>query len=477
MSLVPAQGQVREHVRHAHTKAQLFTRRRVMNGALLALGDVIALEVAFSAAGALRAWLFNQPMLPSWSGVLIVTWLLGAFLLKLLPSWGVGAAEELRRVTGMLALTFGVTVAAIFLLGQSADSSRVALVVGALFAWPLVLLARYGVRHVLIRARLWGVPAVVYGAHESVVQALQETPSFGYVPVGVFDDERRGAVRGVPVLGSTAQVSGDAPIAVVAMPALRHAELAPLLEGPLGSYRKVVVLPEMAEVPSLWATSVDLGGVLGLELTRNLLDPTARFLKRAFDLLLVVGSAPVWVPVCALVALLIWLEDRQDPVFRQERLGEHGRVFSTWKFRTMVPNAEAVLRQRLAEDAALRAEWEAHFKLQRDPRVTRVGRWLRVTSLDELPQLLNVLRGEMSLVGPRPLPAYHEAQLVLRARMLRSQVQPGLTGLWQVSGRSLAGNAGMERWDPYYVQNWSIWLDLVILARTARVVLTGSGAF
>jgi lipopolysaccharide/colanic/teichoic acid biosynthesis glycosyltransferase len=143
----------------------------------------------------------------------------------------------------------------------------------------------------------------------------------------------------------------------------------------------------------------------------------------------------------------------------------------------MVPDADAALARALASDPVLRAEWNAHFKLERDPRITRVGAFLRKTSLDELPQLLNVLRGEMSLVGPRPLPRYHHDELEGRVAALRESVRPGITGLWQVSGRSDTGTLGMERWDPYYVRNWSLWLDLVILVRTVRVVLQRSGAY
>jgi lipopolysaccharide/colanic/teichoic acid biosynthesis glycosyltransferase len=143
----------------------------------------------------------------------------------------------------------------------------------------------------------------------------------------------------------------------------------------------------------------------------------------------------------------------------------------------MHPDAEGILQSRLEDDPELRREWQTNFKLRRDPRITRVGAFLRRTSLDELPQLVNVLRGEMALVGPRPLPAYHYEELPERVRKLRDRVRPGVTGLWQVSGRSEAGHAGMSRWDAYYVRNWSVWLDIVIFVRTIRTVVTGHGAF
>jgi len=143
----------------------------------------------------------------------------------------------------------------------------------------------------------------------------------------------------------------------------------------------------------------------------------------------------------------------------------------------MVPNAEQVLQNALRTNSKLREEWEAHYKLKKDPRITKVGNFLRKTSLDELPQLINILTGDMALVGPRPLPAYHFNELPERVQRLRDQVRPGITGLWQVSGRSEAGTAGMEKWDPYYVRNWSVWLDLVIIARTFSAVLFARGDY
>lgn len=200
-------------------------------------------------------------------------------------------------------------------------------------------------------------------------------------------------------------------------------------------------------------------------------------LKQVIEISIVILAAPIWFPICALLYMLIWLEDGKNPLFVQERLGKGGKVFRTFKFRTMVPNAEEVLKKVLAEDEELRNEWETFYKLRNDPRVTKIGKLLRRTSLDELPQLFNVLRGDMVMVGPRPLTAYHQDVLPVNVRTLRESVKPGITGLWQVSGRSDAGTEGMKKWDPYYVQNWSLKLDFSILVRTAFVVIACKGAY
>ena len=202
-----------------------------------------------------------------------------------------------------------------------------------------------------------------------------------------------------------------------------------------------------------------------------------RTIKHIVEISIIIAALPFWGMMCVLIYLAILFEDGHNPIFKQERLGKDGRMFYTFKFRTMVPDAEKVLERMLAQDEQLRQEWELFYKLRQDPRITRIGRFLRRTSLDELPQLINVLRGEMALVGPRPLSKYHLNALPDEVCRVRATVKPGITGMWQVSGRSDAGNDGFKRWDPYYVKNWSLALDVHILLRTVRVVLNGKGAY
>lgn len=481
---------------------RLMMGRRLLNGFVLACGDLLGLTLALLLASGLRVallgdapdgpwlaggWFAGDGSVPGLIPFLWLAWVVGALLMRLLPGWGLAAPTELQRVTQLTVLVFAAVTGVLFMTQQTDMVSRFSLAMGLILSWVLVLIMRSAVKQIMLRAGLWGVPAVIYGAAVTgtlMVQALRENPTYGYQPTAILDDNplfHGSAVLGVPVIGPVGTLphpwDQQAPVAVVAMPGLDRAQLVQMLEGPLAHYPKVIIVPDLFEVESLWVQANDFGGVLGLEVARNLLDPLAQMVKRVFDLLAVILTAPVWLPVCALLAALIWLEDRTNPLFLQRRVGLNGQPFATWKFRTMVPNAEEVLRRTLEQNAELRLEWETHFKLRRDPRITRIGGLLRKTSLDELPQLLNVVMGQMSLVGPRPLPAYHQEQLSSPAQRLRVLVRPGLTGLWQVSGRSEAGNLGMERWDPYYVRNWSIWLDLVILMRTVGVVLRGSGAY
>jgi Undecaprenyl-phosphate galactose phosphotransferase WbaP len=460
-----------------------YLKRQALNIAVLAVCDAMALSLGIGLANHLYMWWKGGDLLPDWWWLMIVVWWLGSFAAKTLPGWGLGAVEELRRHTWMMVWLFAVLTIVLFVTKAGAEVSRVMMTSAVLLSGPLLLGFRLIGKRVLIQRGRWGLPTVVYGSSDAArltLRALQDDRGLGLVPIGVFCREAlqgRWDVDGVPVLGGYLDSTPRAPAAVVVLDDLPRRELIQMLEGPLARYRRVVLVPDLVEAPSLWVTPRDIGGILGLEVAHNLLDPIARTAKRSADLAIVLGTAPLWLPLLAAITLAVWLEDRRPPLFTQERVGLRQRNFRTLKFRTMVPNAEQVLQEALARNPALRSEWETHFKLRRDPRITRIGRMLRRSSLDELPQLINILLGHMSLVGPRPLPRYHEERLPGPLRNLRRRVRPGLTGMWQISGRSEIGNEGMLRWDSYYVRNWSIWLDIVILVRTVRVVLKGNGAY
>ncbi len=465
------------------SQALVFARWRLHNGFALAVGDALALSLAILGAVLIRFWLTGTTAVPTWGWYLLPAWGAGALMMHLLPSWGLGPVEEVRRTFLLLMAIFGL-MSVTLILGQAAkDTSRLTLVSTFLLSAFLVPFVRAQVKGILCHGGQWGVPTVVYGAGpigQQVIKLLQSERGLGYNPLAVLDDNPKywgRTVEGIRVLGHTDYVTPHAPVAIMATPDIGRRRQMDLLEGPLSHYRKVLIIPDLFEAPSLWIRPRDLSGILGLEITSNLTNPVAQTVKRLADILFVYVTLPVWLPLCTILSLLIWLEDKTNPFFLQLRVGQNGKMFHTWKFRTMVPNAEEVLRKKLQEDDDLRLEWETTYKLRRDPRVTKVGRILRRASLDELPQILNVLRGEMSLVGPRPLPDYHHNELPSRVRDVRVRVLPGITGLWQVSGRSDIGMEGLEQWDPYYVRNWSMWLDLIVMIRTLRTVLSRSGAY
>ena len=460
-----------------------YAKRRMFNTLMIGAGDAVALAIGIIIAGLVRWHLKGESMIPEWSSVTILVWIIGSLLLNLTPGWGISAVEELRRTVYLTIGLFAVISIGLFLGKSGTQFSRLTMTAAIVVAAPCILIIRNIVRGFLIRIHRWGLPTVIYGSTTTArqtIKALDENPELGFIPVGIFTDDQapdRGAIEGLPVIGGIRASTRNIPAAIVANSEIPRSLLITLLEGPLSCYRRVMIIPDLADAPSMWVSPRDLGGILGLEVSHNLLDPFSRFMKRTFELGLVLLTLPLWLTAMVMMAILIWLEDRSAPIFVHPRIGKTSEKFDTLKFRTMVPNAENVLEDALSRNNELRREWEAGFKLRHDPRLTHVGRILRRTSMDELPQVINVLRGSMSLVGPRPLPEYHHRQLPEQAQRLRERVRPGLTGLWQVSGRSEAGNEGMIRYDSYYVRNWSLWLDVVILIRTIRVVLRGQGAY
>lgn len=217
-------------------------------------------------------------------------------------------------------------------------------------------------------------------------------------------------------------------------------------------------------------------GMPGAEVRESLGSPEKAILKRGMDIVISLVLGLTLLPIVLLVAFLIRLDSAGPIFYAQERLGKDGRRIRIYKFRSMHVNADRVLNDYLAKDPGARAEWLRDQKLRKDPRVTRVGKWIRAFSLDEVPQLFNVLKGDMSMVGPRPIMLDQKAIYGSGIDFYRS-VRPGLTGFWQVSGRNHTTFQQRTLFDVYYVRNWSIWFDFNILVRTVWVVLSRDGAY
>jgi Undecaprenyl-phosphate galactose phosphotransferase WbaP len=242
-------------------------------------------------------------------------------------------------------------------------------------------------------------------------------------------------------------------------------------------FPRILMVPELTQFPSLWVSTRDLSGILALELPQNLLLRRNRVIKQISDYVLTIPLFFLSLPVLMLAAVAIKVSSRGPIFYAQEREGLGHQRFRMWKLRTMYRDAEDRLEDHLAENPKYRAEWDNHMKLKHDPRVIPgIGRWLRKTSIDELPQLWDVLRGKMSLIGPRPFPRYHLEKFTDQSRELRAHIRPGITGLWQIAGRSDADVKAQEELDMYYIRNWSLWLDLYILVRTIPVVIKQRGA-
>jgi Undecaprenyl-phosphate galactose phosphotransferase WbaP len=260
------------------------------------------------------------------------------------------------------------------------------------------------------------------------------------------------------------------------MPYASREELSRLVSLTAIHFRHVLITPNLSGVTNSAVVARNLAGIFTVELKYNLLDPWALRAKRIIDLCVTVVGGVLALPLFVVLTVLVYVESGGSVFYRDNRMGLDGKMFSCIKFRTMVTEAEELLQRILEEDEVSREEYSRYHKLRDDPRVTRVGRLLRKTSLDELPQIWNVIKGEMSLVGPRPyLPRESKEIGMVQSEILR--VRPGITGPWQVAGRNQTSFQNRVEMDTYYVHDWSVWLDLVLLARTVKTVLKSSGAF
>jgi Undecaprenyl-phosphate galactose phosphotransferase WbaP len=404
----------------------------------------------------------------------------------LYPGFGLGAVLILRRLTLRTSFVYFALAAITFALKLPHRHSRVTFTLAWAMSLLLVPLLRFALLGLTRRLAWWGEPAVVVGSGElaeRTITSLSGALSLGYRPVGVLTvNGTKGleTVAGVRVLGEVSRARELAPagvrVALLAWPGgSAGGELVARLQG---IFRHVVVIREFENVPVEGLEVRNLGRVFGVEFTNQLLRKRQRTIKRSVDLLLGAAATLVALPVLGLAAVLVKLSSRGPAFFTQSRIGLHGKSIRIFKLRTMVEDAERVLEDHLEADPKARREWENGFKLAHDPRlIPLLGRVLRRFSIDELPQLWNVLTGDMSLVGPRPFPEYHLASFPAEFRAFRSQVRPGITGLWQVMVRSSGGLEEQQAYDTYYIRNWSLFMDLYLLARTVAAVLSGRGAY
>lgn len=459
----------------------------LISQSLLMIGDLSVAAIAFGLAVFIRDS-FEGSI--DWTNYLSIWPLLFLFpfsyALAGLYQFGIAAPEELRRLTYTTCLNFIAIGAATFLWKVGVLYSRGVYVMAFTFALVGIPLGRVLVRVLFSRQSWWGTGVVVLGAGktgELVVKTLKKQPTIGLKTLALFDDnpEKWGeTVDGIPVVGDLSLAEEYAKqgvrYAIFAMPGLPRQRMLHLVRRYSRFFPHLILIPDLFGFSSLWVQTQDLGGVLGLEVHQRLLMFLPQALKRIMDVGLVLLAFPLVFPLFVLIAFLIKLDSPGPILFKHFRIGKEGKPFQAWKFRSMVMDADRLLEKYLEENPEYRKEWEETQKLKEDPRITRVGKWLRRTSLDELPQIWNVLRGEMSLVGPRPI-VEDEIRRYGDLYDLYCQVRPGISGLWQISGRNETTYQERVALDAYYVRNWSPWLDLVILAKTVLVVLSGKGAY
>lgn len=403
---------------------------------------------------------------------------------KRLPFWQ--HVELLFKVSAYASI---MVIGLLFLSHVTQEVSRLLVVFSWALSFIFLTISRYFSKRLLLKMGLWQKPVVIVGAGktaELLIKAFEEEPGMGYKIVGLIEDrvQERPLLQKYPVIGTFKHLEeaiqkSNVQDVMLATPGLEREELLNLIYRIQPFVNNLTIVPDLFGMP-LANIEVDTfynEKAILLKNKNNLRYWYNQLFKKMFDFIVGICLFVAVLPLQIVLAVLIKI-DSVGPVFHNaERIGKAGKPFKCYKFRTMYQDSDEILASYLNGNPEAKQEWSEYAKLRSyDPRVTKVGVWLRKYSLDELPQIINVLLGNMSLVGPRPyLPRERDQMSFYYETILYAA--PGITGLWQVSGRNDVTFEGRLQMDSWYVRNWSLWQDIVILIKTVNVVLGRKGAY
>jgi Undecaprenyl-phosphate galactose phosphotransferase WbaP len=383
-----------------------------------------------------------------------------------------------------------VSIFVIVSLGKlSSEISRTVILLMGLLAMGIMPATRTVLKKGLRKMGLLKRRALILGAGDTgrlILRALQRESNYGYDVLGFVDDNpaiQGGMIDGLKVHGGLDRVeryisSCRIQDVLIAIPEEGWGKMKSLLNSLQHKAERVLFVPGISGIAVLGTSLQHFfhDQTFALEVKNNLAEPLNVFLKRCFDFVLCLLFLPILLPLTAIIALIIKLDSKGPVMFSHERVGRRGKLFGCLKFRSMYKDAEERLATLLNNSPNVMQEWKQYRKLKNDPRITSVGRFLRKTSLDELPQIFNVIKGEMSFVGPRPV-TQDEVDVYYKDNAdLIFSISPGITGLWQVSGRSNTSYNHRIALDTWYIRNWTPWLDIVLVINTLPAVLKKEGA-
>jgi undecaprenyl-phosphate galactose phosphotransferase len=473
--------------------------RRLNKIICIILIDLISFYLSLFVAWTVRTEILSSllPDLPgflfSFSHYLSLWWIPLIFLFFLLyeglyennlPFW-----DEARITLKAVSLA-SLALMTLVTLGKMQDRvSRIVLLglwTSALFIFPLLRL--WG-KKCLYHLGVWKERVLILGAGNAgrlTMEGMEREKHMGYEVIGFLDDDDQkkgkvfggkkvfGGIRHFPKFIKELNIS----TVVIAMPSLSPERLSVFTANVQNYSPNTMVIPDLRGIALLNTELLHLfyEELFLMNIRNNLKSAPNRLIKRMFDMCLSIAMMPLLLPLIGILGAVIRGETPGPAIYAHDRIGKDGKTFRCYKFRTMQKDAEEKLREILEKNEEIRSEWEKNWKLKDDPRITRIGRFLRKTSLDELPQIFNVMKGEMSLVGPRPY-LLREQKTVESQLHIICSIRPGITGLWQVSGRSNTGYAHRLKLDAWYVMNWSLWFDIAILFKTIRVVTNREGAY
>ena len=464
---------------------------RLFSALILMAGDYVALAAASGAAVALRNFLMGGNFeIPPLYQYFIVPFVFMVFIFSnRLYTRNMELVQLLPRL--FYSCFWGVCFAIIlmFFTHVTGQVSRLFVSLFAILAYGFMVIEKPIIGKFLRHARWLQVPILIVGAGKSADAAIREmknTPGLAYFPIGFLEDNdhpESAYVKYFPILGGFKDLEkmvGNTGVRdiLIAAPGLSQEDLSALIYRAQTVAENVSVIPNLVGVPmsNVEAASFFDEKIMMLRIKNNLAKPVNQVFKRIFDVVLTVVGGICISPILLAIAFWVYHDSPGPVIFKHRRIGKDGKEFECYKFRSMVANSQEVLERLLATDPAAKEEWDREFKLKNDPRITKSGEFLRKTSLDELPQLMNVLKGEMSLVGPRPIV---KKEIEKYGDYIKEyyMVLPGITGMWQTSGRSDIDYPERVRMDSWYVHNWSVWLDIVLIWRTFGAVLKQKGAY
>jgi len=386
--------------------------------------------------------------------------------------------EEFVYITRGLFISV-VLIALFIYLSRTYETFSRAIPISMMFTGMLIVpLVRFIVKKLLILAGLYIKNAALVGNPEEtkrVIPSFRKLESIGYRIVCVLEPEKLDSVERVVRIANHRKAEVETLIIVAR--GIEKTRLNRLINRCENHVKEIRIVSDSTYLKTIGVETEYVDELLVMRMANNLLSPVNRFFKRTFDLVVSVLGIVLMLPFFLLIALLIKLDSRGPVFFVQERFGKDGKRFNLLKFRTMYEDTEEKLKDFLNRNPEMQAEWDRYKKLKSfDPRVTRIGKFLRRFSLDESPQIFNVFIGDMSIVGPRPY-LVRETEEIEKSAAIIFRVKSGLTGLWQIRGRSELCFETRLKLDEFYVRNWSLFLDIIIILKTFGVVIRGKGAY
>ncbi len=471
--------------------------KNYFSSGFLILSDVLSIMLSLLLAYATRAYLlpyfhalFKMKPVPL-SNFLSAFYLVGIWILlffhdrlytRRLIFW-----EETRLIVKDTTLAIVIVMLLTFILRKERAFSRAIFILLWLFGLFLTPILRFITKKVLIKFGLWKNRVLIVGAGYTgtqVASQIKSSPYLGYEITGFLDDDKEKIgkrIEGVEVLGRLSEVEKwlkktNSEDVIIAIPSISESKLRTFVEKcePISKRINFVSKFGMFSLYNLRTEHIE--SFLLISMRGRLLSSWLITVKDIYERFFVLLFLPFIMILTAIISFLIKIDSPGPVFFKQDRVGKGGKRFKCYKFRTMYINSDEILRKALVSNSELKEEWEKFKKIRgNDPRVTPLGKFLRRWSLDEIPQFFQVLKGEMSLVGPRPyIPSEIEKNPSFRTI---TKVKPGITGLWQIRGRNLLTFDERIKIDEFYIRNWSLWLDTVILIKTAEMVIKKEGAY